>query len=202
MDIAQIAWRDVVLLIAVAAGVYLAFMLLRLMQVGQRGQRRHALHALEIPAANDASAAQPEAATTELPFQFSFTPLTVHTPAPGYQESAREVEPEKPVPSFAEALNNSRVEQEMRELRAELAALREELADMQASRRVSPQYADAMALARRGFDAQGIADHCGIARGEAELVLSLAQGVYAEQGNSKGEEDYVGTEHRGTVAGR
>lgn len=201
MDIAQIAWRDVVLLIAVAAGVYLAFMLLRLMQVGQRGQRKHALHALEIPAANDAAAAQPQADTEEMPFHFPLTPLTVHTPAPGYQESTREAAPEQAAPSFAETLNNSRVEQEMREMRAELAALREELADMQAARRVSPQYADAMALARRGFDAQGIADHCGIARGEAELVLSLAQGVYAEQGNSRGEDDYVGTE-RGTVAGR
>lgn len=202
MDIAQIAWRDVVLLIAVAAGVYLAFMLLRLMQVGQRGQRKHALHALEIPAANDSAAAQPQADTEEMPFHFPLTPLTVHTPAPGYQESTREAEAEQAAPSFAETLNNSRTEQELRELRAEVAALREELADVQASRRVSPQYADAMALARRGFDAQGIADHCGIARGEAELVLSLAQGVYAEQGNSKGEDDYVGTEHRGTVAGR
>lgn len=193
MDLAQIAWRDVVLLVAVVAGIYLAIMLLRLMQVGQRRQRKSVPHAHEIAAANDAAA--PAAAADELPFQFPLTPLTVHTPAPGYQEPVRPDE----APSFAETLQHSRVEQEVRELRAELAALREELADMQASRRVSPQYADAMALARRGFDAQGIADHCGIARGEAELVLSLAQGV---AGNSGGEDDHVGNGYRSAVAGR
>jgi hypothetical protein len=202
MDIAQIAWRDVVLLIAVAAGIYLAFSLLRLLQVGQRRHRKPVMDTSSFPAAEDTSVTKSEVGTEELPFQFPLTPLTVHSPVPGYQTQAREAEAASPAPSFAETLSNSRVEQEVRELRVELAALREELADMQASRRVSPQYADAMALARRGFDAQGIADHCGIARGEAELVLSLANGVYGQQGSNEGEDEHVGTEQRDTVAGR
>lgn len=206
MDLSQFAWRDGVLLIVVAIAVYLAIMLLRLMQIGHR---RHP--PLEISsdgdaaAANDANTPAMSDTASELPFHFplnqapTLPPAETFTAAHTPPSTASTGRAAAATPSsFAETLEASRLEQEVRELRVEVVALREELAEMQAARRVSPQYADAMALARRGFDAQGIADHCGIARGEAELVMSLARGSY----ELNAEDDYVGTEHRGIAAGR
>lgn len=64
-------------------------------------------------------------------------------------------------------------------LRGELAALRKdmrhELSQMRASQSVSPIYGDAMQLAIAGYDPAAIAERCGIARAEAELVVALAQ---------------------------
>jgi len=80
------------------------------------------------------------------------------------------------VPAFAEQLGWTRLDTEVRELRAELVAIRAELSELRAARRVSPLYADAAALARRGYDAQGVAEECGISVAEAELVLSMSRG--------------------------
>lgn len=63
-------------------------------------------------------------------------------------------------------------------VRGELAALREdmlhELAHMRAAQTVSPIYGDAMQMAVAGYDPAMIAERCGIARAEAELVVALA----------------------------
>lgn len=63
--------------------------------------------------------------------------------------------------------------QEIESLKQELTQLRQELTDMRAASRVSPQYGEAVSLARRGLDAQAIAERCGISVSEAELVRSL-----------------------------
>lgn len=64
-------------------------------------------------------------------------------------------------------------------VRGELAALRSdmlhELAQMRASQTVSPIYGDAMQMAAAGYDPSMIAERCGIARAEAELVVALAK---------------------------
>lgn len=64
-------------------------------------------------------------------------------------------------------------------LRGELAALRDdlqhELAHLRASQTVSPIYGDAMQMAAAGCDPAAIAERCGIARAEAELVVALAK---------------------------
>ncbi len=64
-------------------------------------------------------------------------------------------------------------------VRGELAALRSdmqhELAHMRASQTVSPVYGDAMQMAAAGYDPAMIAERCGIARAEAELVVALAK---------------------------
>ena len=82
-------------------------------------------------------------------------------------------EPESP--QFGEQLFRSSVESELQQLRGEVADLKETIAQLQAARRVSPQYSDAMLLAQRGMDKQNIADQCGISIGEAELVLALSR---------------------------
>lgn len=64
-------------------------------------------------------------------------------------------------------------------MRGELAALRndmlQELAHLRASQTVSPIYGDAMQMAASGYDPVAIAERCGIARAEAELVVALAK---------------------------
>ena len=52
---------------------------------------------------------------------------------------------------------------------------RRELTQAQVAQNVSPLYNDAMQMARQGHDAATISQHCGIARAEAELVVSLAR---------------------------
>lgn len=77
--------------------------------------------------------------------------------------------------SFGDHLFRSTLETELQQLRSEVAVLREELKLLKAARRVSPQYNEAMMLAQRGADPQGIAEQCGISVGEAELVLALSR---------------------------
>ena len=68
---------------------------------------------------------------------------------------------------------------EVDSLRGELAALRQDmlndLGHMRASQTVSPIYGDAMQMAVSGYDPATIAERCGIARAEAELVVALAK---------------------------
>jgi cytochrome c556 len=80
----------------------------------------------------------------------------------------------------------AQVQEEVDALRSALAALREDLMDLreefrqenQAARvaqNASPLYGDAMQMAMLGHDALTIAERCGIARAEAELVVSLVK---------------------------
>jgi len=201
MDFTQFGWRDGVLLIAVGIGVYVAIMLLRLLQLGKQkgGHLDLPNHAPTVFGSTEfispAMAAEQSAVTTdyELPFHFPPPPPFLSAAGEDLATPAGEGAGVPPAPSqgipptmsFAETLEASRLEQEVRQLRAEVAALREELLDLQAAHRAAPQYADAMALARRGFDARGIADHCGIALGEAELVMALARGAADRQAENE-----------------
>jgi hypothetical protein len=69
--------------------------------------------------------------------------------------------------------------EEVDAMRGELAALRQdmqqEIAHLHAGQSVSPIYGDAMQMAIAGYDPVMIADRCGIARAEAELVVALAK---------------------------
>ena len=181
MDLTQFGWRDGVIIIAVGVGVYVAVLLLRLLQLGKRKGHLFDSGAVSRPPATESftpptvpAADDPPAVEYELPFNFP-PPNAAPERLPAHAAA------DSPEPSFAETLGASRLEQEVRQLRAEVTALREELLGLQAAHRAAPQYADAMALARRGFDARGIADHCGIALGEAELVMALARGADDQQ---------------------
>lgn len=64
-------------------------------------------------------------------------------------------------------------------LRGELAALRQDmrqdLAHLRATQAVSPIYGEAAQMAAAGYDPAAIAERCGIARAEAELMVALAK---------------------------
>lgn len=93
---------------------------------------------------------------------------------------------EPPPVRSSEQFERQRLEQEVFQLRdevdtlrGELAALRQdmlrEFAHLQAAQAVSPIYGDAMQMAVAGYDPAVIAERCGIARAEAELVVALAK---------------------------
>jgi hypothetical protein len=66
------------------------------------------------------------------------------------------------------------LQRSLRETVDELAVLRREIAEVRAAAQVSPFYSEAVGLARRGYDAQAIAERCGISVAEAEMVRSLS----------------------------
>jgi len=74
---------------------------------------------------------------------------------------------------------------ECRRLEEELGEVRDTLAGLQAAQNVSPQYGEAVMLARRGLESEAIAERCGISVAEAALVRSLAGG--GEAGGARGE---------------
>jgi len=173
MEFTGFDWRDGVLLLAAAAAVYLLVTVLRLVRLRRRRQ---------APDEEGAAAAE-SAVVPEWPAQWAAAPEAQAEPAAA----------EAPAASFDAQLAGSRLELEMRQLRQEVDALRQELNELKAARRVAPQYADAMALARRGYDAQGIAAECGIAVAEAELVLALSRDqVHFDDEVSNGGRDAAG----------
>ena len=100
-----------------------------------------------------------------------------------------------PAPEFARELARSNVEVELQSLRRECAALRdetarlgEEVSRLRATRNVSPLYNEAMVLAQQGMPPAGIAGHCGISIGEAELVAALARGETEFEHHQQGED--------------
>jgi hypothetical protein len=77
---------------------------------------------------------------------------------------------------LADHLARSDVEMEVQRMRDEMERMRVEVEELRASRRVSPQYAEAMELVQRGHSAQDVADRLGISLAEAELVQALSRG--------------------------
>lgn len=77
--------------------------------------------------------------------------------------------------SLADHLARSDVETEMQRMRDEMTRMHQEMEELRASRRVSPQYAEAMELSQRGLTARDVADRLGISLAEAELVQALSR---------------------------
>lgn len=148
--------EGVIALIALVA-FYMIFVLLRM-----RHLRRKDLPAVS-PAAGDDQPSSPEAAQAA---------------SPQFQEASAS--------AMAEEIMRQGLERELAQMRdevdamrGELAALRQdmlqELAHFRASQTVSPIYGDAMQMAVAGYEPAMIAERCGIARAEAELVVALAK---------------------------
>lgn len=90
-----------------------------------------------------------------------------------------------PTVRYVEHRHLDPIEHDLADLRSDVQALRRELqqlrSDVQgqverlrAAQSTSPLYSDAMQLAQLGYDANAIADRCGVAIAEAELVVALA----------------------------
>ena len=146
-DLSAFGLREAILTTVGLVAIYCALLLMRLLRL-RRSKTGLAVESSR-PLSTDVQDAQPRPVSSEL----SSAPAGF-----GEQLAAR-----------------IGLEADMQQLRAEMAILKREVSELRAARRVSPQYSDAMALARRGFDARGIADECGISIGEAELVLAMSR---------------------------
>ena len=164
-----IGWRDAVLVAAAVIGIYLVLSVMRLLQVA--GKRRDGK---KQDAKRKSSGWQPDILI-----------------------DAAEVPPAPAAPQFdfAEELARSNVAVELERLRRESAHLREELARLaeevarlKATRNGSPLYNEAMVLARQGMPVNGIAGHCGISIGEAELIAALARSGSEFERHEQGED--------------
>lgn len=155
-------WREGLMALLALVGIYFTVMLLRL--AGLRRRRK--------PVEPSVSWEPPRVPAEEGPLEDERAFLAAVYEAPGVSEA----------PDFQEALKQAAAETELERLRMEVVALREEVADLKAAQRVSPQYADAMALAQRGLGPRDIADRCEISLAEAELVLSLSRGTQDFEG--------------------
>lgn len=145
----SIGMREGVIALIVLVAVYMGYVLLRMRRLRQPPPIDEAPR---IPAADAA-------------------------PAAAWQQAAAGMAEEVLRHGLEEEL--AMLRDEVDTLRGELAALRQdmrhELSQMRASQSVSPIYGDAMQLAIAGYDPAAIAERCGIARAEAELVVALAQ---------------------------
>jgi hypothetical protein len=167
-----IGWRDMVLVAAAMIGVYLVLSVMRLFQVA--GKRR----------GNTTQAAER-----------GFSGWQPDVMAEMAQQAAAPIAPVAPPVEFAAELARSNVEVECQALRRECAQLREELArlveevsTLKATRNMSPLYNEAMALARQGMSANGIAGRCDISIGEAELVAAMARSASEFEHHEQGED--------------
>lgn len=165
--------REAVLALIVLIALYIAVVLWRMRKLGGRS------HAEQPALPNGAGADQTDRA-----------PLPAHGGEPKAAavsgDSVRAAEFADSSARMASELVTAGLSRELAQLReevdvirAELAALREdmlqEMAHLRATQTVSPIYGDAVQMAAAGYDAAAIAERCGIARAEAELVVALAR---------------------------
>lgn len=166
----HVGLREAVLLLIVLLAFYIGRVLWRMRhiaappeKVAQQGSAPAAAPAAVALSATAEQAAEP--ARAEIPY-----PRAGMAPGPELAYMEREM---------------SLLREEVDILRSELAALRNDmqhdLAQVRVAQNVSPLYGDAMQMALAGHSAEMIAERCGIARAEAELVVALTQSQAAAQ---------------------
>lgn len=156
--------RDLIILALAVVGLYLLFSLLRLAQIKLRMQWLRRIKDRKEPVAH----------ALELGFPFGESAPRSQGQG-GKQTTKADTSVDHASASFEAQLFRTSIESEIQQLRNEVASLKESLVQLKASRRVSPQYSEAMLLAQRGMDVQRIAEQCAISVGEAELVQALSR---------------------------
>lgn len=163
----HVGLREAVLLLIILLAFYIGRVLWRMRHIAAPQERTAQQPSAPAPAADALSAMSEEAAP----------PVRVEAPNPGA--------------GMVSGLELAHMEREislLREevdiLRSELASLRDDmqhdLAQVRVAQNVSPLYGDAMQMAVAGHSAEMIAERCGIARAEAELVVALTQSQAAQ----------------------
>ena len=170
-----IGWREALLGVVALLALYVLVVVVRL-----RRLKKVAPSPVPLVVAEDA-AVPPPSALTESP---AGVPLQrVEPDFPWNEPPDAEPVAEAPVDEGARQrlqaaeAELSQLRDEVATMRGELAVLREDLAKqlerVQAAQHVAPIYGDAMQMATAGYDAAAIAERCGVARAEAELVVAL-----------------------------
>jgi hypothetical protein len=150
-----IGWREALLLLIVLIALYMFMVVWRMRRLQSK---------TGAPAGQAAVPAEPsvqEASGTDSDWQAAQSRLAQETFMRGIESEL------------------AQLREEVDTLRGEVAALRDEMwqemGHMRASQTVSPLYNDAMQMAQLGHDPATIAERCGIARAEAELVVALVK---------------------------
>lgn len=194
-DLADPGWREVVFAVVVLLALYALIMAWRIVRLHRRDDRVPPFEPFHR------AAIQPYLREQELGDTVPPAPapervaVSSAVPAGGGLSSGPakpampgdEVAWDRPPTDFAERQLRLSLEREVEALREELDALRgafaslreevrQEVSGIKAQQSVSPFYRDAMQMALSGAAADTIAERCGIARGEADLVVALVRG--------------------------
>ncbi len=170
-----IGWREALLGVVALLGLYVLVVVVRL----RRLKKRTAPPAAELAAGEPLPEPVPPSAESPagVPLQRVEPDFPWNEPpdAAPVESVALDAAAQRRLQATEAELTELR--DEMSAMRGELAALREELAKqlerVQAAQHVAPIYGDAMQMAVAGYDAAAIAERCGVARAEAELVVAL-----------------------------
>jgi hypothetical protein len=185
MEAELFGWREGILLLVGLAVLYLLVTLFRLLRVGKPAAESRKQEPPLAEAVAPVVAPLPELTETVSPLPVSHGNEwndvvdlelfgdTAPVPAPPAETPSRASGFGE---QLAEHLVRSDLEREVRLLRKQVDELRDELEELRAVRNISPQYAEAVALAQRGLTAQDVADRMGISLAEAELVHALSRG--------------------------
>lgn len=147
--------REIILGAVLVLAAYLAYLLIQLVRPARA---KAPLDPLRSAAPDATPRARPEpGGGSEEFFRMQFELQQLRAEQSAYQESLRTLGAE------------------VEALRGLVDGLQQRVEATPAATAVSPQYGEAMLLARRGLDAHTIAERCGISVGEAELVQSLAR---------------------------
>lgn len=166
--------REGVIVLITLVAVYMVFVLLRMRRLRKKPAPVAAAvppqsrPGEDIPVLNDVEASPYIAEAVEVPNAESDQPWAQTSSDLSADILRRGLE-----------LEVAQLRDEVDAIRGELAALRQDLqqevAHLHSAQAVSPVYGDAMQMAAAGYDPVMIADRCGIARAEAELVVALAK---------------------------
>ncbi|MCX8145835.1 MAG: DUF2802 domain-containing protein [Azovibrio sp.] len=168
----SLGWREGLLALIIAVIVYMLWLLARMRRIGRPGKAVPSQpQEPQVRAEPAAPIAAADAAEAE-PFWSGDGADSVRLAQEAFMAGVeRELE---------------QLREEMDALRGALAGLREDVAALsqtfeqeiharRAAQQASPLYSDAMQMALLGHDALTIAERCGIARAEAELVVALVR---------------------------
>lgn len=171
-------WREALLGAVAILVLYMAFVFMRLRRMRKPAQAAPAAEPAPAPVPD-----QPAVADATLPGELAVAAYTEKFP---WNEAPDGPSGEVRLAALEQELN--RLRSEITTLRGEMASVSGELSTLRADLRheldrvderveaaqhVAPIYGEAMHMALAGHDAASIAERCGVARAEAELVVAL-----------------------------
>lgn len=185
LDLAALGWREALILLILGIVLYMLLLLWRMRRIRRAASAERILREPRVRGSlDDLDAEADDPGLYRRPVSADLTePLPGMAPA-WTPEEARPLASEAFMDGVARELEQLR--DEVDALRGALAALRDDVGDLRAdlqqeilaaraAHNTSPLYSEAMQMALQGHEASTIAERCGIARAEAELVVALVK---------------------------
>jgi hypothetical protein len=187
-----LGWREILLTLILLLVAYMLWLIWRMRRISRSAAPVHP-NALRVEPKSpvELSQAEPFSESDESAEERQEMSPIYERPRNRPQQAASSAAEETPNASFAQRAFMAGVEREMAQLREEMDALRgafaalrsdqeswrdaieQEMHKLQMAQNSAPLYNDAMQMALLGHDAVTIAERCGIARAEADLVVAL-----------------------------